>query len=316
MGDMAEDRVYDERAGSDTVLLATGTGVVAVAVSASRVGRFGLDHRCVARDVTADAGVVAVATSEDVLVRPADDSLSPTSDASPEGGGYARTGFGEAAAVGVDGGAVLAADPDEDRVYRLLADDVEGGGPGGDTASSAGGPSGDTASSAGGPSGEDHEWLEVGDVDHPVRRIDGNLLAAGDGVYRVTPDGLHAAGLDDARDVAAGGPYAATGDGLYRLANGWVDDLSAPTDAVAAVGPGEDGPGDVSAIADADGVHLRRDGNWERDEAPRDPVDVGLGRAVYAVTADGAFLHHDGEGWRTRSLGLPTVRAMAVVGGN
>jgi len=288
MGDMAEDRVYDERAGSDTVLLATGTGVVAVAVSASRVGRFGLDRRWVARDVDAGAGVVAVATGEDVLVRSADDSLSPTGDASPAGGGYAPTGFGEAAAVGVDGGAVLAADPDEHRVYRLLADDVE---------------------RDDGP----HEWLEVGDVDHPVRRVDGPLLAAGDGVYRVTPDGLHAAGLDDARDVAAGGPYAATGDGLYRLANGWVDDLPEPADAVAAVGPDGDGPGDVTAVADADGVALRRGGDWEREDAPRDPVDVGLGRAVYGVTRDGAFLHHDGGGWRTRSLGLPTVRAMAVV---
>jgi hypothetical protein len=98
MGDMAEDRVYDDDAGTTEVVVAAGIGVVSVSVSAGRVGRFGVARRCSPRDVAADESRLAVATAEDVLLR--------------REGAFEPAGFGPAVAVGVRGGGVLAADED------------------------------------------------------------------------------------------------------------------------------------------------------------------------------------------------------------
>ncbi len=139
-----------------------------------------------------------------------------------------------------------------------------------------------------------------------VRAIDGDLVAAADGVYRT--DGTHV-GLDGATDVAAsGGPLAATDSGLYYLANGWMPALEGPFDVVA-TGP------DVAHAAGGDGLYERRvDGEWRRVDLPvAEPVvGVAYGDATYVVTERATFLANAGDGWRHRSLGLPDVVGVAV----
>lgn len=185
--------------------------------------------------------------------------------------GPAPTGFGPADAVGFDGETLLAAG--EGRVARH----------------------------------EDGVWTATGEVPD-VRAVDDGLLAAGEGLFRV--DGTYV-GLSDARDVAAAGPLAATGDGLYRLANGWVRAREGAFRAVAAAA------GRAHA-ATAVTVYARGDdpGVWADVGAPVDDVvDVGAGpAATYVVTADGTVCVDAGGGWRTRQLGLADVAALAVTG--
>lgn len=93
MSTIEEKRVYGERGGDTAVYLATDAGVVRVAVAVDRIGGFGLERRCVARDIGIVDGTLAVATAEDVVY------------------GDEPTGFGPAIAVGgVD--APIAAGPD------------------------------------------------------------------------------------------------------------------------------------------------------------------------------------------------------------
>ena len=140
-----------------------------------------------------------------------------------------------------------------------------------------------------------------------VRAVDGDMLAAASGVHRL--DGDHV-GLTDARDVStAADPLAATDDGLYYLANGWMRALEGAFGVVAARGDGR-------AHAATDGtLYERVDGEWDAVDLPVDGevADVAYGPATYAVTRDGTFLADAGDGWRHRSLGLPGVSAVAVV---
>lgn len=193
---------------------------------------------------------------------------------------YVATGFGPATAVGADGGDLLAAGPDAE-IARLL--DAEG------------------------------EFLPIADVDAPVRAIDGDLVAAGDGVYRVSADGLDHAGLDDARDVAtATAPLVATGEGLFRLGNGWLREVEGEATVVAATRDGG-----ATAVVD-DRLRERDGGDWRERSVPRPPVALAHGERLYAVTADGEVMAADADapdGWRRRSLGLPDVVAAVVAGG-
>jgi hypothetical protein len=108
MPSIDEKRVYGTTTGATRLLVASGVGVVRVAVSDDIVGEFGIDHACVAADLAAGEDGFAVATDEDVLV-----------------GDYEPTGHGPATAVGVetasDGTRVVAAAPDG-TVARLPAD--------------------------------------------------------------------------------------------------------------------------------------------------------------------------------------------------
>lgn len=181
---------------------------------------------------------------------------------------FAGTGFGPATAVGFDGETLYAAG--EGRVARYAGDG----------------------------------WERTGSVSN-VRAIDGDLVAAAGGVFRV--DGSHV-GLSDARDVAtAGTPLAATGDGLYYLANGWMRAVEGPFVAVVA----EEGR---AHAATADALYRRTDGEWTETDGPASGL-AALAHApdaTYAVTETGRFCVDAGEGWRTRSLGLPDVRSVAV----
>ncbi|MFB6154331.1 MAG: hypothetical protein ABEJ22_00430 [Haloferacaceae archaeon] len=263
---LEEDRIFDERTGKMDVLVACGTGVVRVAASERRVGRFGMAHPCTARGVATAGGRVAVATDEDVL---RDE--------------FERTGFGPAAAVGFTAGGLVAGDGGG-RVARL-ADD--GG-----------------------------AWEEVGTVG-AVRAIDGSLVAAGDGVYRVDDGdsdvGVDYAGLDDVRDVSGHGvPLAATGDGLYALGNGWMDELPGAFDAVSVGASGR------AAAAGDGGVFVREAGGseWTESDLPLDERVVALTHeqsTTVAVTDEGTLLlRGEGDEWWTQPLGLRDVAGVAV----
>lgn len=189
------------------------------------------------------------------------------------GDGFVETGFGPATAVGGDAGLVAAGDG---RIARWEGPDDTG-------------------------------WTDVGTVDD-VRAVDGDLLAAAAGVYRL--DGTHV-GLDDARDVAAAGPLAATADGVYRLGNGWIRDLPGDARAVAV------GPDGSAHAATVEGFAARSaEGTWNRVDVQVDDrvTAIAYGEAVYAVTGSGAFLVDAGDGWRDRSLGLSGARGLAVDG--
>ena len=188
--------------------------------------------------------------------------------------GFDRTGFGPAAAVG-RGTRPIAAGPDGD--VAVLGDDG---------------------------------WNPVGTVSEP-RTADGDLLAAGDGVYRVTDGRLDRLREGATTAVAADGPYAACPDGLYKLPGRRLRD------------------GEHTAVAAGHRTHtvaggdlfVRRDG-WERCDLPADdPIaDVAGDGSVYAVTAAGTLFVRadpgqttDGHGgWRSRALGVREVRRLAV----
>lgn len=279
MGDLEEDRVYDAPSGEETAFVANdlGVGAASVSLASGRVGRFSLERQCGGRDLAAADGWLAVATDEDVLVR------TPA-------GEYVETGFGPADAIGFDRGEpldLLAASPDAEigRVVDLPADPTE--------------------------------WLEIADVDAPVRDIEGTFVAAADGVYRVSPDSLNQTGLDDARAVSSPGvPLVATGAGLYRLGAGWMREFEGSAEAVASDSATVEGSLD-RAFAVVDGSlyeHAPRaksattdspSDNWQVRSIPESAVlDVAFGENAYAVTPTGTLLVDAGDGWEYRSIGL------------
>jgi hypothetical protein len=245
--------------------------------------------------VASDQGVVAAAVSGDRVGefrldhRAAARDVAATADrravATDEDvlvGDYEATGFGPAQAVDFHNGTLLVAGTDG-RIARL----------------------------------EDGAWTTLGHVEAP-RAVDAGMVAAGDGVHQVVDDGLRAVGLDDARDVAAGNlPLAATGGGLYRLGNGWMDELDGAFDAVSVAADGR-------AHAAGAGVFERETvASWTRLDLPTDErvVDVGhTAAAALAVTESGTLLasatEGDGAGrtggWRTRKLGVSGVGRLAV----
>lgn len=154
-------------------------------------------------------------------------------------------------------------------------------------------------------------WSTRGTVPSAVRRIDWPLIAAADGVYHCGQEVEHA-GLDDARDVAAGGPYAATGTGLFVRQDGWTKVLSGEATVVAAAA------GEYVVVDGRLRAH-RRD-SWDPCTLPTedDVTDLAAGDRIYAVTRSGTLLvaedeaEADGPSWRSRDLGLAEARALAV----
>jgi hypothetical protein len=188
--------------------------------------------------------------------------------------GVTGTDFGPAAAVGFADGLVACA-ADGDRVARLA----------------------------------DGTWTDLAAVTD-VRAVAGDLLAAADGVFRL--DGGHV-GLADARDVAVGRDvFAATADGLYALANGWVRRVEGGVRAVATR------DGRAVAVRDDGRLLERRTGEWVETGASS-VVDAAVtADALYAVTDDGTFLAAVGtpevrNDWRERRLGVADPRRLAVV---
>jgi len=157
-------------------------------------------------------------------------------------------------------------------------------------------------------------WEPLGTAE-TVRAIDGDLVASSDGVFRAG-ETLERVGLDDAFDVVGSEtPYAATGEGLYRLGPGWTRDLDGDFRMVSAAD-------EQAHAATADALYTREGGSWREREVPTtesivDIVYVADG-GVVGITASGTCLvdpvaAKDGaSGWRSRSLGLPETTALAV----
>lgn len=179
---------------------------------------------------------------------------------------------------------------------------------------------GDGRALAGGADGRvvawqpDQGWESLGAVTEP-QRFDGEFLAAGDGVYRVT-ESLEHLGLSSAHDVAAvDGLLAATEDGLYRQdaeSGEWHHEHDRPVATVVAA------DGQAHAIDDRD-ILERVDGAWERRDVPQLAVDLAYGKEPCAITADGTLLVNassetsagDRE-WRSHPLGLLGVVEFVV----
>jgi hypothetical protein len=98
---------------------------------------------------------------------------------------------------------------------------------------------------------------------------------------------------------------AATAAGLYALGNGWMEELSGPFHLVA---------GDGERVHAAGDRLYAREENWTAVDLPTEGrvAGVGYGERTYAVTEEGVVLVADGGEWRSRSLGLPEVRGLAV----
>lgn len=165
--------------------------------------------------------------------------------------------------------------------------------------------------------GDADEWTELGEL-ADVRAIDGDLVAASSGVHQVTDDGLRNVGLDGVRDVTADGvPLAATDDGLYKLGNGWMDELSGDFRAVSAA-KSQSQPGTLgwAHAASEEGLFAHENGEWRETEVPVESEIVALDHSenggAYAVTEDGTFLLSVGDGWNHQLLGIRGVRAVAA----
>jgi len=188
------------------------------------------------------------------------------------GESFSETGFGPAVAVAVDGDSLIAAGEDG-AVGRYI----------------------------------DGEWTTIGTVEEP-RAIDGDLVAAADGVFRINDENIEHVGLEDVRDVATDEkPLAATGDGLYYLGPGWASAHDGAFEAVARAG-------ERAHAATADTLYEQADDEWQARELPvaESVAGVAYGEAVYAVTEEGTMLVDAGDGWRSRSLGLRGVGGVAV----
>jgi hypothetical protein len=334
-----EKRVYDASEGPTPVYVVGEFGVARVDTSDDLVGEFGLVHECSARDAAGENGRIAVATDEDVLVGVAGETETE----------FEGLGVGPAVAVGFAGRSE-SAEADQLLVARengtILRGDVFG-------SEATEGSSREQRECDGGES-----WTELGDL-ADVRAIDGDFVAAASGVYHATgiaqsatksadgsasSAGLQHVGLEDARDVSAAGvPLAATGDGLYRLGNGWMDELDGTFRAVSAAhAPADAGAGAGADAGALDGAHAagepvgesagdstlfaHEDGEWREVAMPvsgdvvaidhgaseRGKENENASRGVYAVTDDGTFLLSVGDGWNHQILGLRGATAVAA----
>jgi hypothetical protein len=297
-----EKRVYDASEGPTPVFVVGEFGVARVDTSDDLVGEFGLAHRCTARDAAGRGGLLGVATDEELLVGVFGDAETEVE--------FEPLDFGPAAAVGFAADGELVAAREDGTVVRGNA--------------TVGGETG----AASGDSGENvSDWTELGELDD-VRAIDGDLVAAESGVYRVAGDELRHVGLEGVRDVSAAGvPLAATDDGLYKLGNGWMDVLDGEFRAVSAA-PTKTGSSTRSPdsstgtlgwahAAGAEGLFAHDEGAWRAVELPvsGEVVAVDHGEGAYAVTAEGTFLLSVGDGWHHQILGLQGVEAVAAPSG-
>lgn len=214
--DIEEKRVFGDRAGGNELLVACALGLLSVDVSADRVGRFGVTHRCHPADVAAGGGRVAVATDEDVLFRARD------------GDEFEPTGFGPAAVVGFDDDAPVAASPDG-RLARLDPDETDHGWT-------------DLGRLDGEVRAIDGRLVATGDGVYRLPGLDYAGLddvrdVAAAGPLAATGDGLYALGngwmgeLEGAFRVAAAGDraHAATAEAFYERGSSSWREVALPT---------------------------------------------------------------------------------------
>jgi len=283
MQTLTEKRVFGSKFGTTALFVASETGLVEVSVSADQIGEFGLAHR---------GAVGAVAVDDRGVL------------------------------IGTDGG-VRHSDPDTDEESRTVqsrAFSPLGDASFGDPVAVGWGPGGAVAADTAGVvfewSREGGDWHRLGETEG-VRAVDGGLLAASDGVYRLADDGLEHVGLSAVRDVAGHGtPLAATADGLFALGNGWQRVETGRFDRVASDGHGHaHAMGPSGLLRHAEGEAGSVVDGWESDELPvgSPVVDVAYGSGIVAaVTEDGTLAVDAGDGWRHQLLGVQGVCGLAV----
>lgn len=276
MGDVSDDRVYDDEGPAATAFLGTVDGVVTLDISTDRIGRFALEYGAVVRDLAVVGDRVAVATAEDVVIL--------------DGDGVAATGFGEAIAVGGRDD-LLAAGP-EGHIARLsggvwtTVGDLQ-----------------DVRSMAGPFVGTGSGVYRVGDEIAYEGLVGANALAADgpgwagthEGLYRIADGGLEREGV--IRAVAADGAavHAATAEALFERdpdageragPSAWTD-LDPPVESpIAALTHGPAGPDGERTLL---GVTVE-----------------GVAVLRPAASADG------GEEWRRRTLGFEGIAGLVV----
>lgn len=280
-----EKRVYAGSAGRTDVFVASGLGLVRVAVSGDKIGEFTMVSRGTVRDVAVaprhDAtDRIAVATDEDLLLG---DLTDDDAHVAGDDLDLTTTDIGQTVAVDDhDGGFLVAAEDGDVSFVREKADRIASD--------------------------------RLGTVDDP-RAVDAPLVAAADGVHQVVGDDpatatLSNVGLADVHDVAgAGVPLAATAEGLYYLGNGWMDARPSPADVVAADGEGH------ALAATADGFYRHAGDAWGPDswDLAALPVDEEVVAAGYApgvalaVTEEGTLCVDAGDGWRHQVVGARDV---------
>lgn len=140
-----------------------------------------------------------------------------------------------------------------------------------------------------------------------IQAIDPPLIGSADGVFLL--EDLSHAGLEDVRDVASEPvPRAATGRGLYRLGNGWIEEQGGNATSVSSGKTTE-----LVAVIDGALRSLGEDG-WSSSSLSVNEriADVMVGPAIYVITTHGTLLVDAGSGWRSRALGISDVRGMAL----
>ncbi|TQQ83765.1 hypothetical protein EGH24_03000 [Halonotius terrestris] len=283
MQTLTEKRVFGTKTGTTEVFVGTETGLVVVTVSADQIGTFGLTDREPVTAVAADSQQVLVGGDGGLRVSRLADADRASSPPELPLSAVGDDSLDQIVAVGIGPTGPLVGDADGE-VYALATD-----------------------------GNEDRKWQHVGTT-AGVNAIDGALVAADDGVYRVTDGELDHVGLDSAADVAGHGvPQAATSEGLFRLGNGWLSVADGAFSRVAG-----DGHGHASAVA-SDGLRTRadEDGDWTADALPVDEpiVDLAYGSGIRAaITESGTLCINAGDGWRHQRLGLPSVTGVAVAG--
>ncbi len=298
MQTLTEKRVFGAKSGTTNVYVASEMGLVVVTVSADQIGEFSLARRGAVNAVAVGGRQLVIGTDEGVFVASHGHEAEQTISAETptfEPVGSDPVGRVVAAGSGLHG---------------ILVGDADGG-----------------VYHVGTDSGISHigDIGETGDVGEPDRisAIDGGLVAASDGVYRVSETGISHVGLADVRDVSGHGvPLAATTTGLFWLGNGWMTVENGSFETV-----GSDGHGHALAVGpnglirhgvdnDAGSV---ADGVWEADDLGVDSpaVDVAYGGGIVAaITEDGTLCIDAGDGWRHQLLGIRGVRSLAVGPGN
>lgn len=292
-GDNASDErlLFGERREESVLFAGTRLGLTSIHVAAGQVGQFELLDRTPVNDLAIDGETLLVANENDVQWS--------------DGSTLASLGFGPATAVGIDDSWLYAASDER------AGSESTGDGPTGERRIARLARARIQRTAIDGENGS-AEWETVGTVSDP-RRFDGNLLASGEGIVRVS-ETLDYLGLDDVRDISAAGPLAATADGLYgrkESKDGWEQLLA----------------GDASAVVDGgaivDGQLFEFDGEWEAVSLPGDtaPCALVFGPMLAVMTEDGT-VHiraepeqtHDGRGgWRSQALGVGAASAFVAL---
>lgn len=349
--DIAAKRVFDAAAGRARLAVATGHGLAVVGISGDAVGEFGLalheparsvaaagDGRVLAAtasgvalvalssdagvagtrwtatisdrpasavaiveapgpmvDANADADRAVVAAGEDGVVRRADladvgAAPDETPPSSPQPGNWRS--IGEATVRSADGRLLAAADG----VFRVGTDGIDHVGLDDARDVAAAGPY--AATRAGcyrlGPG-----W--TAEVEEPT-----DLVSARPGA----PAGRGAG--DEGEPDANPGPGAEVPD---------PDDTAVEDAAPTAAAAPTAGAAPIAHAARGETFLARTADGWRAVPWPSSAPVAGVaygrpdgpGAAIQAVAADGTVAVDDGDGWRTRSIGLPDVRDCAVV---